>query len=186
MAGDRACLHGVRSGKTATVGYSWGQEAKVKLKLKDTGANPKFDVAKFGKGWRKAKAADLKVFKGAFGRTRYSARVVCGGEPSSLMAQGKCTNHPPVFGTRIREYSSDHEVMPQPMEWPVRGDLIQERIVLPLIGYIKPLMLARRTAAVPRRFCGCYNPAKRNMDASTSMTHRSPREISSWGLQCCI
>lgn len=78
VVGDGACFHGVRSGKTATVGYNWGQDAKIKLKLKDTGANPKFNVATFGKGWREANAADLKVLKGAFGSTKYSAHVVCG------------------------------------------------------------------------------------------------------------
>lgn len=78
VVGDGACFHGVRSGKTATLSDGRGPGAKIKLKLKDTGANPKFNVAAFGKGWREANAADLKVLKGAFGSTKYSARVVCG------------------------------------------------------------------------------------------------------------
>lgn len=72
------CMQGVRSGKTATLGYQWGSGKKYKLKLKDTSSNPKVDVAKFGKGWHEATAADLKQLKAAWGGKAPSTQSVCG------------------------------------------------------------------------------------------------------------
>lgn len=48
---DGACLHGVRSGKSAILSQFGGNNTKFNAKFKDASANPKFDTAQFGKGW---------------------------------------------------------------------------------------------------------------------------------------
>ncbi|WP_139194769.1 RsiV family protein [Arthrobacter sp. UCD-GKA] len=78
LNGGGECMHGVRSGRTATLGSAFGGSWKQTLKLKSTGTNPKFDTAGFGKGWREANTQDLKAIKYTVGGKVPSARSLCG------------------------------------------------------------------------------------------------------------
>ncbi len=74
---DGACLHGVRTGKSAILSQFGGNNTKFKARFKDTSANPKFDTAQFGKGWHEATATDIKKIEHTVGGPMFTARQVC-------------------------------------------------------------------------------------------------------------
>lgn len=74
---DGACLHGVRSGRSAIVSQFGGNNTKFNVKLLDASANPRFDPAQFGQGWHEATATEIRNIERTVGGPMFTARQVC-------------------------------------------------------------------------------------------------------------
>jgi len=78
FVGPGGCLLGVRSGKSAVLGFVDIGSVKEKLSLTDSGSNPKLVASKLGKGWHLASATEIKRFKTASGLKQPTAKSLCG------------------------------------------------------------------------------------------------------------